>query len=90
MSDSSPLPPEALDEWLAALAAKLGLDADEVPIGALLDVAHDIAHSVARPAAPRSNLLIGLTAARAGGSEADERAACAAASELALSWGGKA
>ena len=89
MSDSVPLPPEALDEWLLALTAKLGLDADAVPVGLLLDVARDVAHNVARPAAPLSTFLVGLAAARAGGTEADVRAACAAASELALSWPGE-
>ena len=88
MSGSVPLPPEALDEWLVALTAKLGLDADAVPVGILLDVARDVAHSVARPAAPLSTFLVGLAAARAGGTEADVRAACAAASELARGWPG--
>ena len=66
MSTNTPLPPEALDEWLAALAARLGLDADLVPTGLLLDVARDVAHNVARPAAPLSLFLVGLAAARNG------------------------
>lgn len=86
MSTSAPLPPEALDEWLAALAARLGLDAADVPIGAVLDVAHDVAHNVARPAAPLSTYLVGLAAARSGGTAADVERACSIVSELALGW----
>jgi hypothetical protein len=86
MSTNTPLPPEALDEWLAALAARLGIDADVVPTGLLLDVARDVAHNVARPAAPLSLFLVGLAAARDGGSAEDIAAASAAATELALDW----
>jgi hypothetical protein len=86
MSTNTPLPPEALDEWLAALAARLGLDADVVPTGLLLDVARDVAHNVARPAAPLSLFLVGLAAAQNGGSADDIATASAAATELALSW----
>ena len=86
MSTSNPLPPEALDEWLAALAAALGLDPADVPVGTLLDVARDVAHNVARPAAPLSTFLVGLAAARNGGTAADIEAASAVATQLALSW----
>lgn len=86
MSSSAPLPPEALDDWLAALAARLGLDHADVPVGALLDVARDVAHNVARPAAPLSTFLVGLAAARSGGTAADVERACTIASELALGW----
>jgi hypothetical protein len=90
MSTNVPLPPEALDEWLVALAAKLGLDADVIPTGLLLDVARDVAHNVARPAAPLSLFLVGLAAARDGGTRDDIAAASAVATELALSWPGAA
>ncbi|TFC52139.1 hypothetical protein E3T26_06470 [Cryobacterium sp. TMT1-21] len=86
MSTSAPLPPEALDDWLAALAARLGLDPADVPVGTLLDVARDVAHNVARPAAPLSTFLVGLAAARAGGTAADIERASALATELALAW----
>ncbi|MET0954466.1 MAG: DUF6457 domain-containing protein [Cryobacterium sp.] len=88
MSTNTPLPPEALDDWVAALADHLGLDADVIPTGLLLDVARDVAHNVARPAAPLSLFLVGLAAARAGGSADDIAAASAAATELALGWPG--
>jgi hypothetical protein len=87
MSTNVPLPPEALDDWIAALAAHLGLDT-EIPTGLLLDVARDVAHNVARPAAPLSLFLVGLAAARDGGSAEDIAAASAAATELALGWPG--
>lgn len=58
------LPPEALEGWLAALAAELGVDAGLVPIGAVLDIARDVAYGVARPAAPLSTFLVGLAAAQ--------------------------
>ena len=86
MSTSTPLPPEALDDWLAALAARLGLDPADIPVGTLLDVARDVAHNVARPAAPLSTFLVGLAAARNGGTPADIQAASTLATQLALTW----
>ncbi|MGP9781992.1 hypothetical protein CQ010_10750 [Arthrobacter sp. MYb211] len=59
------LPPEALIPWLEAAAEELGLDANEVSIGTLLDVAKHVAHDVARPAAPLSTFLLGLALGRA-------------------------
>ena len=86
MSSPDPLPPEALDAWLFALATKLGLDPDDIPVGLLLDVARDVAHNVARPAAPLSTFLVGLAAAQNGGTQADIEDAATLASELALGW----
>lgn len=59
------LPPEALDEWLAVAADELGLEAGEVSIKVVLDVAKHVAHGVARPAAPLSTFLLGLALGRA-------------------------
>src|SRR5690606_32792892 len=53
------VPPEALEEWVTALAERLGLDAASIPTAVLLDVARDVAHGVARPAAPLSTFLVG-------------------------------
>ncbi|KFF58879.1 hypothetical protein JF66_15345 [Cryobacterium sp. MLB-32] len=89
MSTPAPLPPEALDEWLLALAERLGLEPAQVPVSALLDVARDVAHNVARPAAPLSTFLVGLAAAQNGGTRADVEKACSDATELALSWTGE-
>lgn len=58
------LPPEALESWLAALATELGIDPADVPIGAVLDIARDVAYGVARPAAPLSTFLVGFAAAQ--------------------------
>lgn len=49
-----------LDEWVAAVCAELDIDAPD--IGAVLDLARDVAHRVARPAAPLTSLLVGLAA----------------------------
>ncbi len=87
MSTQAPLPPEALDDWLAALAAALDLDPADIPVGLLLDVARDVAHGVARPAAPLSTFLVGLAAARNGGTASDIERAAALATGLALAWG---
>lgn len=80
------LPPEALDEWAAALRERFGLGADDLPIGLILDLARDVANGVARPAAPFSAFAAGLVAGRRGGSPADVDAAVAAITELASTW----
>ena len=64
MNSSQHLPPEALDDWLAAAAAELGISEADVPIGLVLDIAADVAHGVARPAAPLSTFLVGLALGR--------------------------
>lgn len=66
---SNHLPPEALDAWLAAAAAELGVDSEAVRIGTVLDVARDVAHDVARPAAPLSTFLLGVAYARSGAAD---------------------
>lgn len=89
MSDShSPrtLPPEALDAWAAALRERFSLDDDTLPVGLILDLARDVATSVARPAAPFSAFAAGLVAGKAGGSSDDIAAAVAAVTALAAEW----
>jgi Domain of unknown function (DUF6457) len=56
-----------LEEWTAAVNAGLGLDPG--PLGtaetkAVLDVTGDVAHAVARPAAPLTAYLLGLAVGR--------------------------
>lgn len=51
-----------LEGWIRALSAELGLPDELVPIGTLLDLARDAAHSVARPAAPLTTFLVGYAA----------------------------
>ena len=57
------LPPTSLDAWVRALAAELGVDPAPVDVPALLDVARDAAHGVARPAAPLTTFVVGLAVA---------------------------
>jgi hypothetical protein len=62
-SDHEHLPPTALADWLGELAPVLGIDA-QVDVGAVLDVARDAAHGVARPAGPLTTFAVGLAAGR--------------------------
>lgn len=86
VSESPRLPPEALDEWALALRDRFGLNAEDVPIGLILDLARDVANGVARPAAPFSAFVAGLVAGRAGGSPEQVREAVAAVVQLAGDW----
>lgn len=86
MTESRTLPPEALNEWSAALAERFGLADGDIPIPLVLDLARDVANGVARPAAPLSAFVAGLVAGRAGGSPADTEAAVAAVVEMARGW----
>lgn len=87
MSDASrTLPPEALDEWAAALREHFGLAADDVPVGGVLDLARDVANEVARPAAPLGAFVAGLVAGRAGTDPQAVRDALAAVAALAAEW----
>lgn len=61
----------AMDDWIAAAAAALGIEAD-VDVSAILDVAREAAHGVERPAAPVSTYLMGI--AVAGGMSAKDAA----------------
>ncbi|WP_128377565.1 DUF6457 domain-containing protein [Streptomyces cavernae] len=74
-----------LDEWISAVKDELGIDLD-VDIKALLDVARDAAHGVARPAAPLTTFLVGYAAARAGGGPEAVAEASRKATALALRW----
>ena len=56
-----------LEDWVALAGAALGLDPAAVDITELLDLTKDVAHGVARPAAPLTAFLVGLAAGRAGG-----------------------
>jgi len=65
MSAENPrhLPPEALDGWMAKVSELLALD-ERVDIGAVLDLTRDVAHDVARPAAPLTTFALGLALGR--------------------------
>lgn len=62
-----------LEEWVGAVCQELGI-ADAVAPAAMqsrvLDMARDVAHAVARPAAPLTAYLVGLAAGLTGDPEA--------------------
>jgi Domain of unknown function (DUF6457) len=74
-----------LDDWVASLAAELGVEVD-VDVKLLLDVARDAAHQVERPAAPLTTFLVGYAAGLRADQPAALAEAAAAAQRLALSW----
>ncbi|HEX3920856.1 MAG TPA: DUF6457 domain-containing protein [Streptosporangiaceae bacterium] len=59
-----------LDDWTAAVCAELGIGQDVADVGTVLDLARDVAHGVARPAAPLTAYLVGVAVGR-GESQAD-------------------
>lgn len=74
----------SLDDWVAAVAAELGLEEVDVDVEQVLDLAADAAHAVVRPAAPLTTFVAGLAAGRAGGSADDVREAIDAAGALCM------
>ncbi|MGW7485406.1 DUF6457 domain-containing protein [Streptomyces sp. NPDC054786] len=75
-----------LDEWITAVKADLGIELD-VDTAALLDLARDAAHGVARPAAPLTTFLIGYAAGQQG---RDVKELTARATALANRWAAEA
>jgi Domain of unknown function (DUF6457) len=53
-----------LQEWTAAVCADLGLDPASADARIVLDLARDVAHGVARPAAPLTAYLVGVAVGR--------------------------
>jgi len=53
---------QQMDEWLEAVAEKLGI-APAVDIDAVLDLTRDVAHSLERKYAPLTSYLLGYAAA---------------------------
>ncbi len=84
--------PSTLDVWTARLSAELGLPDDfAVDIRVILDLARDVAHSVARPAAPVSTFVVGyaagLAAAASNGHDAQAHVTRLSAQTSALALG---
>ena len=73
-----------LDQWVAAVAAELGVDELEMDVDQVLDLAGDAAHSVTRVAAPLTTFIAGYAAGMAGGKPDDVREAIDAASALCV------
>jgi hypothetical protein len=57
-----------LGSWITEVCAALELSPTELDRQVVLDLARDVAHGVARPAAPLTTFLVGLAAGRRGGS----------------------
>lgn len=73
-----------MDDWLVAVCRALELEPAEVRQDLVLDLARDVAHQVARPAAPVTAYLIGLAAGRG----ADLEQAARTVTDLARTWPG--
>jgi len=65
MSEANPkhLPPDALEDWVKKASELLDVN-ESIDIGAVLDLTRDVAHGVARPAAPLTTFLLGLALGR--------------------------
>jgi hypothetical protein len=61
-----------LEKWIDSVCQELGLDPADVDRKLILDLARDVAHGVARPAAPLTTYLLGL--AVGGGADAEATA----------------
>jgi hypothetical protein len=73
-----------MDQWTATVCADLGLDPSSADLRAVLDLTRDVAHGVARPAAPLTAYLVGVAVGR--GLALPDAAGRIAA--LAANWGG--
>lgn len=71
-----------LERWTEAACAELGIDPTSADTMAVLDLARDVAHNVARPAAPLTAYLLGVAVGR--GRPMAE--AAARLRELAAAW----
>ncbi len=78
-----------LEEWVALVCRELDI-ADVVSPGAMqprvLDMSRDVAHNVARPAAPLTAYLLGLAAGRTSDPEATAAELAERLCLLALRW----
>ena len=59
-----PHPEITHDAWLTEVTAALGVPRDEVDVPAILRLASEVSHHVARPMVPVSAFLLGLAAGR--------------------------
>ncbi|HEX4249560.1 MAG TPA: DUF6457 domain-containing protein [Pseudonocardia sp.] len=82
-----------MSDWIAAVCAELELElADQgATTTAVLDLTADVAHGVARPAAPVTAFLVGLAAGRAsatggGTPDAEVAALCERLGARAKAW----
>jgi hypothetical protein len=61
-----------LDEWTSMVSEALGLDASVLDRDVVLDLTKDVAHGVARPAAPLTAYLLGVAVGRSGRTDPSE------------------
>nr|WP_062340321.1 DUF6457 domain-containing protein [Herbidospora sakaeratensis] len=71
-----------LEEWTALVCRELGIDPAVVDRDMVLDLTRDVAHGVARPAAPLTAYLLGL----AQGAGTAPEGAAAVISAKAAEW----
>lgn len=74
---------DPMSAWTDELSAALGLDPALLDRDAVLDLARDVAHGVARPAAPLTAFVVGLAAGRDGATPESIRAAIETARQMA-------
>jgi hypothetical protein len=74
---------DVLAAWVTELAAALNVDPKDLDRDAILDVARDAAHGIARPAAPLTTFLVGYAAGLRGGNAEAVADAVATAQRLA-------
>lgn len=86
-----------MEDWVASVCEALKLPdqnatrgAEGSVVDAVLDLTKDVAHGVARPAAPVTAFLVGLAAGRAGGDPTAVREATEKVAAMAREWAGPA
>lgn len=75
-----------LEAWTAKACEALDLDPAVVDRDLILQVAADVAHGVARPAAPLTTFLVGLAVGRSGGDAGSVRDLARRVQDLADVW----
>lgn len=75
-----------LDDFLRTTCTALGVDPEVVDHNLILDLTKEVAHNVARPAAPLSAFVVGLAAGKAGGDAEAIRATVARVAALASGY----
>lgn len=75
-----------LEDWTQAASAELGIEVADDATTLVLDLARDVAHGVARPAAPLTAYLLGLAAGGAADPAAATRQFAERLSAMAKSW----
>jgi len=76
-----------MDDWQDVVLLELGLSGP-VDRDIVLDLTRDVAHNVARPAAPLTAFLVGLAAGRSDDPAGTAREMAARIAELARGWAG--